>query len=96
MVALNATSGAKLWSFTTSGSGLALEYSRTVVSGVIDAGSVDTSSYALDGQTRAKLWNYTTGSAGLLLRGHQRYCLGAATTAMSTPSTPQGRSCETT
>ena len=56
--ALNASSGVKLWSYTT---GNKVESSPTVASGVVYVGSWDNNVYALNASTGAKLWSYATG-----------------------------------
>jgi outer membrane protein assembly factor BamB len=56
--ALNAKTGAKLWSYTT-GNG---ESSPAVANGVVYLGSYDKKVYALNAKTGVKLWSYTTGS----------------------------------
>jgi outer membrane protein assembly factor BamB len=58
--ALNASSGTKLWSFTT---GDLVLSSPSVVNGVVYVGSGDDNVYALNASTGAKLWNYTTGGS---------------------------------
>jgi outer membrane protein assembly factor BamB len=60
--ALNASTGAKLWSSTI---GMRLESSPAVVNGVVYVGSDDDNVYALNASTGARGWSYTTGS-GLL------------------------------
>jgi outer membrane protein assembly factor BamB len=57
--ALNARTGAKLWSYT---SGSYVDSSPAVANGVVYVGSQDGNVYALNADTGAKLWNYTTGS----------------------------------
>ena len=57
--ALNASTGAKLWSFTT---GNSVESSPAVANGVVYIGSADQNIYALNATTGAKLWNFTTGA----------------------------------
>ena len=56
--ALDATTGAKLWSFTT---GNSVHSSPAVVNGVVYVGSDDCNIYALNAITGAKLWSFTTG-----------------------------------
>jgi hypothetical protein len=56
--ALNASTGAKLWSYAT---GNWVESSPAVAKGVVHVGSDDGNVYALDASTGAKLWSYTTG-----------------------------------
>ena len=51
--ALNASTGAMLWSFTTGGR---VESSPTVVNGVVYIGSDDDNVYALNASTGNKLW----------------------------------------
>jgi outer membrane protein assembly factor BamB len=55
--ALDAHTGAKLWSNTIGN----VESSPAVVNGVVYVGSDDNNLYALDARTGAKLWSYTTG-----------------------------------
>src|SRR5580704_12943410 len=57
--ALNASTGAKLWSYTTGGQ---LVSSPAVANGVVYIGSGDSNVYALHASTGAKLWSYTTGA----------------------------------
>jgi outer membrane protein assembly factor BamB len=56
--ALKATTGTKLWSYTTDN---AVPSSPAVANGVVYVGSVNL--YALKASTGAKLWSYTTGYA---------------------------------
>ncbi len=56
--ALNASTGATLWSYTTGGQ---VWGSPAVANGVVYVGSFDSNVYALNASTGAKLWNYTTG-----------------------------------
>jgi outer membrane protein assembly factor BamB len=56
--ALDASTGAKLWSYAT---GHAVVSSPAVVNGVVYVGSVDDNVYALDANTGAELWSYATG-----------------------------------
>jgi outer membrane protein assembly factor BamB len=59
--ALNASTGATLWSYTTGGSSFG---SPAVANGVVYVGSwgdFDSNVYALNASTGAKLWSYTTG-----------------------------------
>ncbi len=58
--ALNASTGALLWSFITGG---AVSSSPAVVNGVVYVGSEDHKVYALDASTGALDWSYTTGGA---------------------------------
>ena len=68
--ALNATTGAKLWNYTTGGG---VDSSPAVANGVVYVGSDDNNTYALNATTGAKLWNYTTGEPGSVLsRRRQR------------------------
>ena len=55
--ALDASTGAKLWSYTAGN----VESSPAVSNGVVYFGSDDDKVYALNASTGAKLWNYTTG-----------------------------------
>ena len=55
--ALNATSGAKLWNYTTGGA----IYSSAVAGGVIYVDSSDNSVYALNATNGDRLWNFVTG-----------------------------------
>ena len=57
LYALNASTGAKLWSYTT---GVAINSSPAVVNGVVYIGSEDGTVYALNASTGAKLWSYAT------------------------------------
>jgi outer membrane protein assembly factor BamB len=61
--ALNATTGSKLWSYTTSGGtgANAVVSSPAVANGIVYLGSEDGQAYALNGSTGAKLWNTTVG-----------------------------------
>ncbi len=59
--ALNASTGAKLWSFAT-GNESQLD-SPAVANGVVYIGSLDDNVYALNASTGAKLWSYTTGAS---------------------------------
>jgi hypothetical protein len=56
--ALNASTGALLWSFAT---GSYVESSPAVANGVVYIGSFDGNVYALNASTGAKLWSYSTG-----------------------------------
>ncbi|HYK36731.1 PQQ-binding-like beta-propeller repeat protein [Alloacidobacterium sp.] len=56
--ALNATTGAKLWSFTTGGEVIS---SPAVTNGVVYFGSLDNNLYALNASTGTKLWSFATG-----------------------------------
>ena len=56
--ALNASTGAKLWSYTT---GDIVYSSPAVANGVVYVGSYDDNVYALNALTGAKLWSFTTG-----------------------------------
>ena len=56
--ALNASTGAKLWSYAT---GAGVQSSPAVANGVVYFGSGDDNVYALNASTGAKLWSYTTG-----------------------------------
>ncbi len=58
LYALNASTGAKLWSYTTGGN---VSSSPAVANGVVYIGSNDGNIYALNANTGAKLWSYTTG-----------------------------------
>lgn len=55
--ALNATTGAYLWSYP-----ITSYFSPTVANGVVYVGSEDYKLYALNATTGAYLWSYTTGS----------------------------------
>ena len=59
--ALNATTGAKLWSFATGGP---VTSSPAVVNGVVYIGSSDRNLYALNANTGAKLWSFATTFIG--------------------------------
>ena len=83
--ALNAATGAKLWSYAT---GDTVDSSPAVASRAVFIGSADKNVYALDAATGAKLWSFATGSEVVLLtrggqgrrlhrlRGSQRVCPG--------------------
>ena len=58
--ALNASTGAQLWSFETGGP---VDSSPAVANGVVYIGSWDHNLYALNASTGAKLWSFTTGDA---------------------------------
>jgi len=57
--ALKASTGAKLWTYTTSSGVLS---SPAVANGVVYVGSDDDNVYALDADTGVLLWSYATGS----------------------------------
>jgi len=57
--ALNASTGALLWQFTT---GNTVESSPAVANGMVYVGSDDFNVYALNASTGAKLWQFTTGN----------------------------------
>ncbi len=59
MYALNASTGAKMWSYATDNQ---VESSPALADGVVYVGSDDGNTYALNASTGAKLWSYTTGS----------------------------------
>jgi outer membrane protein assembly factor BamB len=54
---LNASTGAKLWSYAT---GNEVSSSPAVVNGMVYVGSKDGNVYALNARTGAKLWSYAT------------------------------------
>jgi len=56
--ALDAHTGAKLWSYPT---GASVQSSPAVADGVVYVGSNDFSVYALNAHTGARLWSYATG-----------------------------------
>lgn len=56
--ALNAKTGAKIWSFKTAAP---VSSSPAVSKGIVYVGSVNGIIYALDSRTGAKVWSYTTG-----------------------------------
>lgn len=56
--ALNASTGAKLWSYRTGG----VQSSPAVANGVVHIGSGDYNVYALNASTGVKLWSYATGA----------------------------------
>jgi outer membrane protein assembly factor BamB len=58
--ALNAGTGAKLWSYTT---GDQVYSSPAVANGVVFVGSMDSNVYALNANTGAKLWSFATDSS---------------------------------
>jgi outer membrane protein assembly factor BamB len=60
LYALNATTGALLWSYTT---GYMLVSSPAVANGAVYVGSTDNNVYALNAKTGALLWRYTTGGS---------------------------------
>ena len=94
--ALNATTGAKLWNYTTGG---AVDSSPAVANGIVYVGSDDHNVYALNATTGAKLWNYTTGGVRVSPPPPSPTASSTwgAMTTTSTPSTPPpGRSCGTT
>jgi len=88
--ALNANTGATLWSYTTAG---AVDSSPAVVNGVVYFGSWDHNIYALNASTGAKLWSYAAGGVvisspavanGVVYIGsddHNVYALDASTGA---------------
>jgi outer membrane protein assembly factor BamB len=90
--ALKASSGAKLWSYTTGTSGGGVRSSPAVVGGVVYVGSGDGKVYALKASSGAKLWSYTTSNwvysspavvNGVVYVGSQDgnvYALGASST----------------
>ena len=57
LYALNASTGALLWKYTT---GVLLDSSPAVANGVVYVGSYDENLYALNASTGALLWKYTT------------------------------------
>ena len=57
--ALNATTGALIWSYST---GHIVDSSPAVADGVVYVGSVDSKVYALNASTGTLVWNYTTGN----------------------------------
>jgi outer membrane protein assembly factor BamB len=59
LYAVNAITGAKLWSYAI---GTPVVSSPAVANGVVYVGSWDHNVYALNAITGAKLWSYTTGS----------------------------------
>ena len=59
--ALNATTSANLWTFTTEG----FVSSPAVANGVVYLGSEDSNVYALSASTGAKLWSFSTGNGSL-------------------------------
>jgi outer membrane protein assembly factor BamB len=56
--ALNASTGAKLWSYASGD----VESSPAVANGVVYVASAGGILYALNAKTGAKLWSYTTGN----------------------------------
>ena len=60
LIALNANTGAVLWSYATGGS---VDSSPAVANGVVYVGSDDNSVYALNAKTGARLWSYATGGS---------------------------------
>ena len=91
--ALNATSGAKLWNYTT---GVLLYSSPAVVNGVVYIGSFDGNVYALNATSGNQIWNYTTGGVwsspvvvnGVVYIGSNGnvYALGSSSTLTPTAS----------
>ncbi len=89
--ALNASTGAKLWSFQTGGN---VNSSPAVVNGAVYFGSDDFNVYALNASTGAKLWSFATGAGvdsspavtnGVVYIGsgdHNVYALNASTGAL--------------
>jgi outer membrane protein assembly factor BamB len=62
LYALNATTGAEVWSFASGGLAPNIESTPAVVNGVAYfAGLFDDTVYALNATTGAKVWSYTTG-----------------------------------
>jgi outer membrane protein assembly factor BamB len=59
--ALDASTGALLWNYTTGGG--YVRSSAVVANGVVYVGSGDNNLYALGATTGALLWKYTTGCA---------------------------------
>ena len=57
--ALDARTGAKLWSYAT---GYSVQSSPAVANGVVYVGSADGNVYALNASTGAKLWSYAAGN----------------------------------
>jgi outer membrane protein assembly factor BamB len=87
--ALNATTGANLWSYTTGGN---VESSPAVANGVVYVGSNDNNLYALNATTGANLWSYTpVGSSPAVTNGvvyvgsqdHNLYALGTTPTTLT-------------
>ena len=64
--ALNASTGAKLWSYTT---GSWVHSSPAVANGVVYVGSDDGNVYALNASTGAKLWRHFIGRRCAVLPG---------------------------
>jgi outer membrane protein assembly factor BamB len=58
--ALNAATGAELWSYTT---GYDVVSSPAVANGVVYVGSVDDNLYALNASSGDLQWSYTTGNS---------------------------------
>jgi len=91
LYAVNATTGAKLWNYTTA-QHLKI-YSPTVANGVVYFNCDDKNVYALNANNSTKLWIFTTGSAvssspavanGVVYFGsedHNLYAINAATGA---------------
>ena len=81
--ALNANTGAKLWSYATGS--LAVASSPAVANGVVYVGSDDHNVYALNASTGAKLWSYTTGAAWIPRPPWRMgWCMSAPTTTTCT------------
>jgi outer membrane protein assembly factor BamB len=63
--ALNATTGAFIWSYTTGGTPpyAGVSSSPAVVGGRVYVGSLDKKVYCLNATTGVRIWNYTTGNS---------------------------------
>ena len=79
--ALNASTGAKLWSYAA---GSYVESSPAVANGVVYVGSYDNNVYALNAKTGAKLWSYATGRSVVVARGGQWVVMSARMTTTCT------------
>jgi uncharacterized repeat protein (TIGR01451 family) len=64
LYALNASTGARLWSYTTGG---AVPSSPAVANGVVYVGSEDGIVYALNASTGAEVWSFAAGSFSFVL-----------------------------
>jgi len=60
LYALNATTGTKIWNYTT---GSSIYSSPAIAGGIVFIGSEDKKIYALNATTGSSIWNYTTGSS---------------------------------
>ena len=83
LYALNASTGALLWSYNTEGQARS---SPAVANGVVYVGSLDNNVYALNASTGALLWKYTTGTVLFLRRRWlTAWCTSGPLTITCTP-----------